>query len=116
DGRLTKPFDPSHLRSVLSDAISTRKGSESGTLPPPAPVPPPMNDKKGEPKFNPNFFQSEEKQTGEISLSDPIWAETPSTKPPVSPPHDDSDIKHLTESTVKMSGLDEFSDWDISEA
>lgn len=118
DGRLTKPFDPSHLRSVLTAAMNTREGSQSGKLPPPAPTPAPSSERNAEPKFNPALFQNEERETGEITLSDPIWSDAMSNKPPVSPPPhlaEESDIKHLTESTVKMSGLDDLGDWDISE-
>jgi len=124
DGRLTKPFDPSHLRSVLTAAMNTRQGSQTGKLPPPAPTPAPSHERVSEPKFNPNIFQVEEHQTGEITLSDPIWSDAttakatpPSSAPRSAPPveNDESDIKNLTESTVKMSGLDDLSDWDISE-
>jgi CheY-like chemotaxis protein len=119
DGRLTKPFDPSHLRSVLTAAMNTRQGSQSGKLPPPAPTPAPSFERASEPKFNPGIFQTEEPATGEIVLSDPIWSDPMSVKstPPLSPPPmlEDTDIKHLTESTVKMSGLDDLGNWDIAE-
>lgn len=66
---------------------------------------------------------------------DPLWSESPSRSlehtmnfevrrgatPPPNPSsrpgsnEDDSDIRHLTESTVKMSGLDDLGGWNLSE-
>jgi CheY-like chemotaxis protein len=75
DGRLIKPFDPAHLRQVLTDVL---------------------------------------KQTlTEVPLANDLWSEkTP--PPPPAPPTSDEDIKRLTESTLKMSGFDDFQ-WSVNE-
>lgn len=153
DGRLTKPFDPSHLRQVLNQAISMKEGTEGKKpLPPPPPAPAPnpfaaSNETKFMTASNMSSFS--ERETGEIKLSDPIWSDTERTNPgfrmedlqqssaptpsrPVQPmamhieekvdtpfvqdQAADTDIKHLTESTVKMSGLDDLGGWNINES
>lgn len=159
DGRLTKPFDPSHLRQVLNQAISMKEGAEGKKpLPPPPPSPAPNPfAASNETKFmtasnmlntNPSAASSlSDRETGEIKLSDPIWSDTERTNPgfrmedlpqstPLSRPVQpmamhveekvdafsgsdsaaDHDIKHLTESTVKMSGLDDLGGWNINES
>lgn len=142
DGRLTKPFDPSHLRQVLNQAVKIKEGSQgSRPLPPPPPSPAPSQHKPAAPL--PNFS---ERETGDISLSDPVWSDSEKTNPginlaPPQPasaprasrpmavhveekselpfsadPSSENDIKHLTESTVKMSGLDDLGGWNINES
>jgi CheY-like chemotaxis protein len=120
-GRLTKPFDPAHLRQVLSDVLVTHGeptrgfeplsplSSEDPVEPPPgfdeaAIAPPPAPGSHGED----SLWEPEEKQ----KMDDPFANLTPPPMPGASAP--DSDIRHLTESTIRMSGLDDFN-WSINE-
>lgn len=111
-GRLTKPFDPAHLREVLTQVLANAPGPSS---------PPPIPATKG-PSFEnePRF----EAPTPPLQL-----AETSFDLP--EPPEPENDIRSLTESTIRMSGLadlektpeppaasDDFSDdfgWTIEE-
>ncbi|MFN7684220.1 MAG: response regulator, partial [Oligoflexia bacterium] len=75
--RLTKPFDPAHLRKLVSDAF-------------------------GEPSPAPSIV--------------PPLAPPPFAPPPPLPPlssSDDSDIRQLTQSTLKMAGLDDL-EWSVN--
>lgn len=96
DGRLTKPFDPAHLRAVLSEVLARparQKGkSESGG--------------------------------SKIDIGAPVFDEPPPLPPtglpafefkPGGPSDSDSDIKRLTESTIRMSGLDDMAAWSVNE-
>jgi CheY-like chemotaxis protein len=49
--------------------------------------------------------------------NDPLWSDSNSAAPAldIRRSADDADIRHLTESTVKMSGLDDLGGWNISE-
>lgn len=194
DGRLTKPFDPSHLRLVLTKAMEMASGMASGTATPsiglePGPSiqidAPIVPDYTGAPKTlddtqisfapppfstaslsslssfssspaaaskqfnysNPSIKPPPVLSPGEpkIELNDPIWAEgegegeredeedsvkldldelTPLPGEGPAFPMDrefgsagtDPDIRNLTETTVKMSGLDEFSGWNIADS
>lgn len=86
--RLTKPFDPAHLRQVLTEVLGSSRSAQPAPPPPQEPV---------------------------VSL----WDKEESPKAPMLPtPSDDqpdADIKHLTESTIRMSGLDDL-DWSINES
>ncbi|MCM2276895.1 MAG: response regulator [Oligoflexia bacterium] len=93
-GRLTKPFDPAHLREVLSKVfteIAEQAGSETRRIQRPAAAPPAPP---------PQAFP-------ELDGKDHVLAE-----PEFTPP--DSDIRQLTESTIRMSGLDDF-EWSVQE-
>ncbi|MFL5813882.1 MAG: response regulator [Bdellovibrionia bacterium] len=83
-GRLTKPFDPAHLREVLTQVLAK--------APAPTPAPPsPMAD-----QFTPPPIPSE------------FPADLPESEPKIftaRPPEPESDIRNLTESTIRMSGL-----------
>lgn len=81
DGKLTKPFDPAHLRKVIVDVLSLS--------PPPIPKEPPR-------EFLPDLAQT----PSSIAFSENTGSE--------------SDIKQLTESTIRMSGLDDY-EWSIEE-
>lgn len=153
DGRLTKPFDPSHLRQVLNQAVSLKAGTEGKKpLPPPPPSPAPASINPPAASFDtPNPFQSRTPAapSDDITLSDPIWSDSERTNPNIQlselnnapggtrlmamhveekkpdPPFSletnadratDTDIKHLTESTVKMSGLDDLNGWSLNES
>jgi two-component system cell cycle response regulator len=114
DGRLTKPFDPAHLRQVLQEVLATAapSGAEGSTTFIQAPPAPPQED------LDPLL---PEEHTEELPI---LREELPFTAPPdpfanLAPPprvesDSDQDIKHLTESTIRMSGLDDFQ-WSVNE-
>lgn len=177
-GRLTKPFDPAHLRRVLTEALATQKSSAENHFfaPPPIPtqtptpitpnltpvptLPPLPMSPLGTPEFAtpPPFANplssapparpsNPESVHPSITLSpppvsthefeSPVQSQQPLVEsPPVEKINDlwdhspqldtaavvvedsasssDDDIKHLTESTIRMSGLNEF-DWSVNE-
>jgi CheY-like chemotaxis protein len=102
-GRLTKPFDPAHLREVLSQVLAqvSPHPGQSPQAPPPVPTLPTMD---------------EEEEEGETTI---LSAAHLTLTPPSEPAHDlppipesfgnfsepDADIRNLTESTIRMSGL-----------
>lgn len=127
DGRLTKPFDPSNLKEVLNQALKMKSGEGvRGFAPPPPPsagefsLEPSEQSKKislSRPPTAPGEIDND--VTGEIRIADPApktfeLNEHPSAAPSTNA--DDSDIRHLTESTVKMSGLDDLGGWNIAES
>lgn len=86
EGRLTKPFDPSHLRQVIKEVLGKRKPSAPPKLPP------------------------MEKEEFEIdNFPPPIF----SSPPPLPSRESDSDIRLLTESTVRLGDLGGLDDWNI---
>jgi two-component system, cell cycle response regulator len=141
DGRLTKPFDPSNLKSVLTAALQMSSGQTIKEFSPPAA--PNMGGFSLEPSEKSRQvarpISSDNEVTGEISLLEPNLIQSdpnlsaPSTARPPSPPTNDSlwsdspasdsspsdfdsaEIRNLTESTVKMSGLDDLGGWNIEE-
>jgi len=152
DGRLTKPFDPSHLRQVLNQAVSLKAGTEGQKPlppPPPSPAPAPIYPPSGSSSRTAPGMQSSRTPAApsdDITLSDPIWSDSERTNPNIqlpdsgpggntrlmamhveekkpdppfsletNPDRSDTDIKHLTESTVKMSGLDDLNGWSLNE-
>jgi len=107
DGRLVKPFDPIHLRQVLVDALAANDDS----TPPSLPIEDKshseltlQNDEETFPKFDIN------PPTAPSITDDELW-NTPSN---LNIESEQSDIKQLTESTIKMSKLDEL-DWSVNE-
>ncbi|OFZ81859.1 MAG: hypothetical protein A2583_10650 [Bdellovibrionales bacterium RIFOXYD1_FULL_53_11] len=107
-GKLTKPFDPTHLRQVLSEALGANNES-ADILEPIKPeddfsVPPPP---AGEPIGN-LWDNKENNEFPELSMPPPLEPPRPSEMP-------DSDIKHLTESTIRMVGLDDFQ-WKVNDS
>jgi two-component system cell cycle response regulator len=103
-GRLTKPFDPAHLRKVLNETLekalaerTERTALHTRPAPPPpeAPISMPPMPAAPPPPVSP--------------------AHAPAPPPPLSAqqPHDE-DIRELTESTIKMSGLDDLQ-WSVQE-
>jgi CheY-like chemotaxis protein len=137
-GRLTKPFDPAHLRQVLTEVleqVAAKRMEPTAILqptpPPLAPTEPPVLAGKPEEihdlwdKDEPGTDLIEKNRTHEIasdgdpfaSLSPPPLTGLRPPAPPAPPPAEpgtDSDIRQLTESTIKMSGLDDFQ-WSVSE-
>lgn len=117
DARLIKPFDPSHLRKMISDLL---KAASSGAALPPSPV-------------NIELTSEAEEQAKEIS---DFISVTPPTPPPVTPeitvfdgmgeaeetqaltPEEarvlENDIRDLTESTISMSEPEE-SGWSLND-
>jgi two-component system cell cycle response regulator len=141
DGRLTKPFDPSNLKGVLTAALQMNSGQTIKDFVPSAAPSTGFNLEPSDrsrqmprpPSFgitNPNLSSNTDNEvTGEIQLMDPklghsspsiqstgtplldpLWSDTPA-----SDSHHDADIRNLTESTVKMSGLDDLGGWNIEE-
>jgi CheY-like chemotaxis protein len=111
-GRLTKPFDPAHLREVLSKVLSQihEKHREPTVLihrdainpPPPPPTP---------------SFEYSLETADEMPPSLPTGSGLGFDSPPPVPPSDgdnDNDIRELTESTIRMAGLDDFQ-WTVQE-
>lgn len=139
DGRLTKPFDPAHLRKVLNEALAIslpdNKATEAAPFADLPPAPPTeianneLWDQDGDfimpppppampPGLSPEFAPPPPLQIEEPLDLPPLPGETgvnlaPPPGPP-RPPESDTDIKHLTESTIRMSGLDDFQ-WNINE-
>lgn len=131
DGRLTKPFDPSNLKSVLTAALQMGSAGIKEFVPSAAPsgfslepsersrqITRPMsgvdNDVTGEIQLmDPKLIHSDPSiqtsATRETRRPDPLWNDAPAV------PDQDSDIRNLTESTVKMSGLDDLGGWNIEE-
>jgi two-component system cell cycle response regulator len=158
-GRLTKPFDPAHLRQVLQEVLaiptSTRKTSTSTSINrpgSPAPVAPPSSFPNSLELEMPKQVTSPgirlEPPSGfpDLSISSGIEPqfEDELTPPPLPeqsgliprkeispsapnafPDHQNAshssshnaidEIKHLTESTIRMSGLDDF-DWTVNDS
>jgi CheY-like chemotaxis protein len=89
-GRLTKPFDPAHLREVLGQVLAKAPAPISA---PPAPraeqfTPPPV----------PSEFPPADFPPSDLPESEPQIFTARSPEP-------ESDIRNLTESTIRMSGL-----------
>jgi CheY-like chemotaxis protein len=103
-GRLTKPFDPAHLRKLVSEGFESAGVAMASPPPPPPLQVPPV-------------------EVPTLSLAaatppaDPIW-EPPTLTPPALQAgalgSSESDIRELTQSTLKMAGLDDL-DWSVSE-
>ena len=87
-GRLTKPFDPASLRETISEVLASATMSAPQSL-----SPSPILD-----------------ELWDNSIPPPL----PPISSPESPPSEDSDIRNLTESTIRMSGLDDFQ-WSVNE-
>ncbi len=136
-GRLTKPFDPAHLRQVLNEVLNElaarRDGPTQSTkrplsaAPPPLPTsfappaPPPLPDIQTQPSpvIPPRLsaFAAAPPPPLPVHAPPPLppSAEEFERPPPLMDlsahlsypplPADTDDIKHLTESTIKMSGL-----------
>lgn len=96
-GRLTKPFDPAHLREVLQQVMSQ------------------VMAKKMEPTsiLNLGAHVGDLGEPSDLPLEepDPSVLEAASEYPSSAP---DGDIRQLTESTIRMSGLDDFQ-WSVQE-
>jgi len=171
-GRLTKPFDPAHLRKILNEALSAAPSPATNR----APNPP---DFQAEPEWSPELSNipdlppmfagdkvvpAPEQTSPLVNLSNDndssneLWEGGGEFIMPPPPPHlppgldsaippaippaplpplpgmqgmpelpgipgmpglpgntdSNSDIKHLTESTIRMSGLDDFQ-WSVNE-
>jgi two-component system, cell cycle response regulator len=128
-GRLTKPFDPTHLRQVILEVLG--QNEPAPTKPARLPPLPGMPDLPGneshwgadEPSVDfpdltppplPASSGGSATSRSAASLNLPPMPEFLSA-PETDASDSDSDIKHLTESTVRLSGLDDFQ-WSINEA
>ncbi len=100
NARLTKPFDPAHLRQVIEDVVPSISTKTSST-PPPFRGQEWAEDVSGRPEEEPQ------------PATDSLWDEVIPLAKPQSPQEDD-DIRELTQETIKMSGLDQF-DWSVED-
>lgn len=180
-GRLIKPFDPSHLRKAVADLMGKDSAGPSGPVPsvpqkpsfaaPPPPPPPPAppasvteletsDDLPPVKDMHPTVEETEAPPSvteADLNLGaheptlvmqppiappieTPVQAEAstsviePPIAPPIAPPVEppaaplseeaeeadatralENDIKDLTESTIKLSGLDEFQ-WNLDDS
>lgn len=121
-GRLTKPFDPAHLRQVLQEVLAqvAAKRMEPTSIlqrpvPPPSVTPAPQAP-RGFPAAPPAPIHADD-------LAPDLWGEQPVSSigqlpqvPPPVPPKssEETDIRQLTESTIRISGLDDFQ-WNVQE-
>jgi len=116
-GRLTKPFDPAHLRNVLLEVLTQADPQSAGeaSIPPFQLLPPaPPTDFPLPPlDLNPMSLIPPGEDLSDWDL--PLEPMSPMPLPP-SEANDSGmgDIKHLTESTIRMSGLDDF-EWSVQE-
>lgn len=170
EGRLTKPFDPTHLRQALSQALSIREGSSfsdhssfqqdepslqftkeptreifrepTREIQRPVSRSFPEEEKTktfstitNSSQFSKNLKSTPSEITSSIlnqvkaplpkleiptSISIPFDSPTSVTVPeidlePLQAATEEIDIKNLTESTMRMSHLDEFDSWNIDE-
>lgn len=109
-GRLTKPFDPAHLREVLSQVLSQTQDRDEPTVT--LHVSDLLRD-QGPPELPPEFPPSFPNDGPNDGFALPEAAKQPEGMPsmpdfpqmpdPTSDP--ESDIRNLTESTIRMSGL-----------
>jgi two-component system cell cycle response regulator len=137
-GRLTKPFDPAHLRQVLLDVlhgpatkVPTTQGpktSSRNAIPVAPSAPPPGLPSSDEPQEMsgisihldpPSDFPSEEVDMN-LAPEAPAEEFTPPPLPQSTERADENssekdDIRHLTESTIRMSGLDDF-EWKVNDS
>ena len=130
-GRLTKPFDPAHLRQVLLDVLSLPPSPKANPSPTTSPakislIPPNEADFETDESEvsidissdlsllepSPATIVNEEK----TSLIEDLWEPEPiAIPPPTTPRSSDDDIRELTQSTIKMSGLEDFQ-WTVNES
>lgn len=138
-GRLTKPFDPAHLRRVLTDVLSLPGSDEMPPLPetessmPSIQLTPPTDELEEEEENQDEDSAIEMEPMQPAPSPSPIASFLDLTPPPLpdfpslpeiesQPESDfgplkggDDDIRHLTESTIKMSGLEDFQ-WSVNES
>ena len=127
DGRLTKPFDPAHLRQILTEVLNAPRAPKSLPQDMPLDIEAPQQTSIGislEPPsgFPPSSFDLPITPPGVMppgESEDELWG-----KHEEAPGHtsERDEIKHLTESTIRMSGLadipikdDEEFDWKVNE-
>lgn len=165
-GRLIKPFDPSHLRKAVADLLAMQSSvaqttaSQSTVIQPASPPPierlnsgrsliietseeedfPPVRDEhptvedQAQVSMTQDEFEIDAPPRAEGQIIEPQVAERVDSAAPPPPPSVpeseedaaeaaedaktrslENDIKNLTESTIKMSGLDEFQ-WNLDDS
>lgn len=114
--RLTKPFDPAHLRKVLADNAAS-SGEFEQTSPSVTstqiPVPPPLPQLSTEMPKLPPLPELPPIQAF-APPAPPSFAPTPVETKEVRDEKAESDIRVLTQSTLKLAGLDEI-EWTVNE-
>lgn len=144
EGRLVKPFDPGHLRKVIQDAMGEEGQNQESQDSQDSDVFPdfPLGAHPAEPRFNPASlpkimppppplrgknpfippapapsFDSEKSGFLDLSMDQIKSVEIEQSQTPPPFPNfseSESDIRQLTESTIKMSGLEEMQ-WNLDE-
>lgn len=111
DGRLTKPFDPAHLRQVLAEVLSRPMAPQESPAEPPAELPDISNT--GITLQAPKEFPAPSFDEPKLD-EDELWGRHEESPPPIPGTEGtgNDEIKQLTESTIRMSGLAE---WEVSE-
>lgn len=122
DGRLTKPFDPTHLRQVLNEVLvapAPPKTFPKQTAP--SQMPPLPLDFASEPKISLKPPTVELQAPAFKPQEDELWGKyiepetTEALEIQLHSPSERDEIKHLTESTIRMSGLAEVADLKVDE-
>ncbi len=116
-GRLTKPFDPAHLRDVIQKALASSARLELDVSMENLPILPDIQQE----------LVSDDWMKAPVEPVEPVMSAPPFTLPvsqlwenepriTIEPPSipQENDIKHLTEATIRMSGLNDF-EWSVSE-
>lgn len=134
DGRLIKPFDPAHLRNIITQAL----GSMSTPQSQPASTPSSNSSKRNEVDFGsflshmnnppPDEFGADPKPLSHEPDEEPTTEAPRSVAPPegmgddlwktdtaIQSSGNEDDIRKLTESTLKMSGFADDSGWSVQE-
>lgn len=135
--RLIKPFDPSHLRKAVAEVMGRAKTSTAPTPPPPKITRdedededddlPPVQDMHPTVNDEPERLVVTEEELKIETFASQNMA-SPPPPPAFSPPSFsdeveevaatralENDIKDLTESTIKLSGLDEYQ-WNLDDS
>jgi len=114
--RLIKPFDPAHLRQVIIEAL---QGSSSDMIEEPEVTPPQTPNESV--TLQDDLWGKESKLKAEKNRPEPMLPPAYFDAPMEmahsedAEPSEESDIRQLTESTIKMSGLDEYN-WSVNES
>jgi len=123
DGRLTKPFDPAHLRQVLTEVLAAPLTPPSSLPLTPAPAKPFPSHSMSPPEMSDGvtgISLMPPKDLPPSDFDDEIWgkheesADSSFGSPPLELPRETDDIKHLTESTIRLSGLADFPEPELS--
>ncbi|MGE0616739.1 MAG: response regulator [Bacteriovoracia bacterium] len=133
-GRLIKPFDPGHLRKILSDVLKNAPAPtgptgkpasvekevtqilNAGAVPPSAPKPPPHPPRMppGRPGAGAASAAPPSKPKSNDIWDQDAFHEVPQDGGGGGGGGEEEDIRQLTESTIKLAGMDNFQ-WSVNE-